>query len=119
VVRRSDGKTTVWINNRAIHDKAPAGGTVVNQVRADGAVSLQIPQSGQSVELKVGQAVEILSGTVGEGYAVRAAGQPEPKPPQSAPGAAARAQENRTERVPAPPAAATPSVESKPASQGS
>jgi hypothetical protein len=82
MVRRSDGKTTVWINNRAVNEKEPVGGTpMVSQVRPDGAVSLQVPQSGRSVDLKVGQSVELLSGSIEESYARRApAAKPEPKP---------------------------------------
>lgn len=82
MVRRSDGKTTVWINNRAIHDKdAAAGRSMVNQVRPDGGIALQVPQTGRSVDLKVGQSVELLSGSIEEGYSRRAtAPKPEPQP---------------------------------------
>jgi hypothetical protein len=69
MVRRSDGRTTVWINDRAIHDRKPAGGSaMVHQVRPDGAVTLAVPQSSRRIDLKVGQSVEVLSGSVGEGY---------------------------------------------------
>ena len=44
------------------------GGTVVGRVRPDGSVSVQVPQSGRSVDLKPGQSLELLSGTVEEGY---------------------------------------------------
>ena len=90
MVRRSDGQTTVWINNRAVNEKEPVGGTpMVSQVRPDGAVSLQVPESGRSVDLKVGQSVELLSGSIEEGYARRTTPKPESKPaPKSAKGAA-------------------------------
>lgn len=79
MVRRSDGKTTVWINNQTVHDRQPLGGaTIVNRVRPDGSVSLRAPQSGRSVDLKPGQSVELLSGTVEEGYSRRTTPQPEP-----------------------------------------
>ena len=98
MVRRSDGRTTVWINHRAVPDQGPAAGTAItNRVRPDGGISLQVPQSGRSVDLKVGQSVELLSGTVEEGYARRlTAPKPEPKPaakpePQSAAKSAAGA----------------------------
>ncbi|HKU71982.1 MAG TPA: hypothetical protein VJQ51_14205, partial [Burkholderiales bacterium] len=69
-VRRSDGQSTVWINHRPVSDKESAGGAVVvGKVRADGSVSLQMPQSGRSVELKPGQSVELLSGAIEESYA--------------------------------------------------
>lgn len=82
MVRRNDGKTTVWINNRAVHDKAAGGGTsIVNRVQPDGGISLQVPQSGRSVDLKVGQSVELLSGSIEESYARRAAApKPDAKP---------------------------------------
>lgn len=78
VVRRSDGKTTVWVNGRPINDQQPVGGTaIVGRIGADGSVRLQVPQSGRSVDLKPGQRVELLSGTVEEGYQRK---PPEPKP---------------------------------------
>lgn len=69
MVRRSDGRTTVWLNDRAVDDQKPSGGpTIVRRVRPDGAVTLEVPQSNRRVELKVGQSVEVLSGSVQEGY---------------------------------------------------
>lgn len=85
-VRRSDGKSTAWINGRPVteQDAAAAGQTVVGRVRADGSVSLQVPQSGRSVELKPGQSLELLSGTIEEGYSRRPV-TPEPKPASKPP----------------------------------
>jgi len=81
MVRRSDGKTTIWINSRPVHDNNPAGGAaIVGRVRRDGGVSLQMPQSGRSVELKPGQSVELLSGAIEEGFSRKPAPQSEPKP---------------------------------------
>jgi len=82
VLRRSDGKTTVWINNQPVHDRESAGAAaIVGRVRPDGSVTLQVPQSGRSVILKPGQSVELLSGAVEEGYSRRLeAPRPEPKP---------------------------------------
>lgn len=85
MVRRSDGKSTVWINNRPVNDQEPvSGATLVGRVRADGSVSLQIPQSGRSVDLKPGQSIELLSGAVEESYSrrpVQAETKPAIKPP--------------------------------------
>ena len=81
-IRRSDGKTTVWINNQAVHDRESAGAAaIVGRVRPDGSVTLQVPQSGRSVSLKPGQSVELLTGAVEEGYprGIEAA-KPEAKP---------------------------------------
>jgi hypothetical protein len=101
VVRRSDGRTTVWINNRAINDgKAPPGGApVTSRLRPDGSVSLGITQSDRSVNLKVGQSVEIVSGTIAEPYSRargsdKAAGKPavsQPKPASTGAPTGARA----------------------------
>jgi len=104
MVRRSDGETTVWINNRAVSDKEAKGGTPrVTQVRPDGAVSLQVPQSGRSVSLKVGQSVELLSGSIDEGYAPRRAPKPEakvgPKPPSKPAAEAAAASSPSADRA--------------------
>jgi hypothetical protein len=79
-VRRSDGKSTVWINGRPVMEQeAAAGATVVGRVGADGSVSLQVPQSGRSVQLKPGQSIELLSGTIEEAYS-RKPVAPEAKP---------------------------------------
>jgi hypothetical protein len=82
VLRRSDGKTTVWINNQPVNDRESAGAAaIVGRVRPDGSVTLQVPQSGRSVILKPGQSVELLSGAVEEGYSRRLeAARPESKP---------------------------------------
>jgi hypothetical protein len=80
VLRRSDGKTTVWINNQPVNDRESAGAAaIVGRVRPDGSVTLQVPQSGRSVVLKPGQSVELLSGAVEEGYSRRLEA-PRPKP---------------------------------------
>jgi hypothetical protein len=79
MVRRNDGKSTVWLNNRAINDRQPTDGVpVVGRVRPDGRIVLDTAQGGNNVELKVGQSVEIVSGTIEEPYARRATA-PEPK----------------------------------------
>ena len=81
MVRRSDGRSTVWLNSRPVNDREPAGGAaIVGRVRPDGSVMLQVPQSGRRVELKPGQSVELLTGAVEEGYSRRPAAAPEPKP---------------------------------------
>jgi hypothetical protein len=78
VVRRSDGKSTVWINNRAL--SAPqTGGINVSTGKTGDRVKLTVPESGRSVDLKVGQTVEIVSGTIEEGYARRATPKSETK----------------------------------------
>ena len=76
IVRRSDGKAMLWINNRLVEEKdALTGLNLKGKVRPDGAVTLQVPQTGGSINVKVGQSVELQTGKVGE------ARKPEPKPP--------------------------------------
>jgi len=81
MVRRNDGKSTVWLNNQPVHDREPVGGaTIIGRVRPDGSVTLQVPQSGRSVTLKPGQSVELLSGAIEESYTRRPPAEPQPKP---------------------------------------
>ena len=68
IVRRSDGRSTLWINNRPVDEKeALSGAGLKGRVRADGAVSLQIPERAGTIDIKVGQSVELQSGRVAEG----------------------------------------------------
>ena len=92
VVRRSDGKNTVWLNSRAV--TAPKTGDIgVATGKNDNRVKLTVPESGRSLDLKVGQTAEIVSGTIAENYARRVPlPQPETKAAagddNTAPGAA-------------------------------
>ena len=71
IVRRSDGKAMLWINNRVAEEKEALGAlSLKGNVRPDGAVSLQVPQSGGTIEMKVGQSVDLQSGRVAEGRKV-------------------------------------------------
>jgi hypothetical protein len=67
IVRRSDGESTVWLNNKPVQGEQASEGLVVtkpNRATAPGHVTLQVPESGRRVEIKVGQQVEVHSGTV-------------------------------------------------------
>lgn len=67
IIRRSDGKAMLWINNRLVEEKeALAGLNLQGKVRRDGAVTLQVPETGGSIEVKVGQSVEVHTGRVAE-----------------------------------------------------
>lgn len=66
-VSRSDGKSTVWINNHAVNDRDAYGGVVVERVKPN--VLLHVPQTTRSIDLKVGQSVDIVSGTIEEPFA--------------------------------------------------
>ena len=69
LVRRSDGKNTVWMNNRTINDGQTTGRLPPPRPRSDGSIVLELPQSERKIKLKVGQSVELLSGTIAEPYA--------------------------------------------------
>jgi len=72
LIRRSDGKNTVWLNNRPVTEEN-SGGLKVSTPKGDDRVHLTVPESGRSVDLKVGQTVETVSGTIEENYSRRAA----------------------------------------------
>ncbi|BCB25556.1 hypothetical protein SKTS_04420 [Sulfurimicrobium lacus] len=99
VVTRSDGKSTVWINNREQSgDKAISGIAVPKQGKAAGQVSITTPDAKRSIPLKVGQSIDLNSGQVEESYR-RTPPQPDKKeaPPSSTP-----------DRLPASPAKPLP-----------
>lgn len=84
IVRRSDGKATVWINNKPLPDNELRSGSVLTgNIDRDGQVRLQTGQGAGAaqVRLKVGQSAELLSGRVDEPYAApRTAPAPKAKP---------------------------------------
>jgi hypothetical protein len=85
LVQRSDGKSTVWLNSRPVTEQQQAGGGIfVTTHSKEPAVKLTVPESGRSVDLKVGQTVEVVSGTIAEGYARRPAPKAVEKPAQGA-----------------------------------
>ncbi|OFZ87864.1 MAG: hypothetical protein A3F74_07665 [Betaproteobacteria bacterium RIFCSPLOWO2_12_FULL_62_58] len=102
IVRRNDGKTTVWINNRAVNDGKPADRLpVASRVRPDGSINLEVPQTNRSVNLKVGQSVEIVSGTIEEPYArSHVAAKPVPKTAASRDNSAAAKPEGASQPPP-------------------
>lgn len=82
IVRRSDGKTTVWVNNQALSEAdlrdKPA---IAGRVSRDGKILLQATQPGTArTQLKVGQSAELLSGQVAESYSASSATTRAPKP---------------------------------------
>jgi len=104
IVRRSDGRSMLWINNQLVDEKdALKGLSLKGKVRPDGSVTLQVPQTGGSIDVKVGQSVEIQTGRVAEARKPEAkppAEEPKPTATESAPSAA----------TPAPVAAAKSTV---------
>jgi hypothetical protein len=99
-VRRSDGKSTVWINGKPITERQQLRNEAevsVLGVRGDGAVSVAVPQARRTASLKVGQQLDVGSGRIEEAYALRIT---LPQPAEIVPSATP---------VPAPVNAATPS----------
>ncbi len=80
LVRRSDGKSTIWVNSQPVTEKQ-TGSITIAPAQRDGQVRLTVPESGRSVDLKVGQSVEVLSGTIEESYARRVPASPAPGAP--------------------------------------
>jgi hypothetical protein len=73
VVRRSDGTSSVWLNNRMLEGKRTADGLeVTDSKRAPGAanVTVRVPQAGRNVDLRVGQRLDVTSGKVQERYQI-------------------------------------------------
>ena len=71
IVRRSDGTTTIWLNNKQVRDRKSEDGVLVRPARAGaapGSVTVQIPQTGRVVDIRVGQQLDIDSGKVKEAY---------------------------------------------------
>jgi hypothetical protein len=85
VIRRSDGKSTIWLNNRMVGDHQTSGLSAAVG-KNDNRVRLSVPESGRNVELKVGQSVEIVSGVIGESYLHRPAAKPDAKTTPAAEG---------------------------------
>ena len=67
IVRRNDGKSTLWLNNKPVDEKDALSGLAISgRVRPDGAVTFQNPETGARIDLKVGQRAELQTGRVAE-----------------------------------------------------
>lgn len=66
IVQRSDGSSTVWINNQPLaEDEAHGSGSI----KARGVDTITVARSkSQGVEVKVGQTINPLSGEIRESY---------------------------------------------------
>ncbi|MBZ0104301.1 MAG: hypothetical protein K8H84_01605 [Sulfuricella denitrificans] len=69
VITRSDGRSTVWINNK-VHsaDQALPGVVVDGRSGRSGEVGVAVPGVRGNVSLKVGQSIDVTSGQVEEVY---------------------------------------------------
>ena len=64
-VRRSDGRSTVWVNGEAIPEGARGeGARVAPGGRSEGKVSVPVGEGGQRYELRPGEALDRGSGEV-------------------------------------------------------
>ena len=97
IIRRSDGKSILWLNSRAADEKEALSGLPVSgRVRPDGGVTLQVPNTGGTIDLKVGQRAELQTGRVVEARppekeALDKGARPDAGKPEAAKGDAAKA----------------------------
>lgn len=93
IVRRTDGKATVWVNNKAMSGaELNAAQPLAGRIDRSGRILLQAPQGAGSLQLQVGQSAELLSGRVDEAYAVSRATPALKAKPDAAKSTAAPAQ---------------------------
>ena len=88
VVRRSDGESTIWLNNKPVPGQQAAEGLIASPTRGQlpSHVTVRVPETGRSIDVKVGQQLEVNSGAVQEAYRTSA---PAPAPAASTPRAEA------------------------------
>jgi len=71
VIKRSDGESTIWINNQPVSQKHTANGIKIIGRSADNAsVTLRLPQSTRNVDVKVGQNLDATNGHIQESYQI-------------------------------------------------
>lgn len=68
LVRRSSGKTTVWINRLPQHENENPQGVVIRQEKTAKPSAVLLLPSGKQVQLKAGQTLDIARDKVREGY---------------------------------------------------
>lgn len=86
IVRNSEGKATVWINDEALSEADLRNKqSIVGRIGRDGQITLQAPQT--AVQLKVGQSATLFSGKVDESFTQRPIAKP-PAETNKAPAAA-------------------------------
>jgi hypothetical protein len=67
VVRRSDGRSMLWMNGRLADEQdALAKLDLQGRLSPDGSVALHVPESGTDIRMKVGQSVDLPTGKVAE-----------------------------------------------------
>lgn len=114
LVRREDGRTTVWVNNKAMTEKDVREATsLVGRIERDGRITVQPAQgsTAPALKLKVGQSAELLSGRVAERFSEPPRTDKDKSPqPAARPDAKARARDDDSDldssKPPASPSAA-------------
>jgi hypothetical protein len=96
MIQRSDGKSTVWLNNKPVTGENAAG-LNVSTSRNDTRVRVSRPDGGRAMDLKVGQTAEMVSGTIEETYQRRPPAKAEEKPVLPAANDAAPVQKRTSE----------------------
>ena len=72
VVMRADGRNTAWINGHEVAAGEPSPEGVRVYVRRDGDVRIELPEGDETVPLKPGQKIDVLSGAVADAWEQRA-----------------------------------------------
>lgn len=101
IVQRSDGRATLWVNNRPM-----SGADASNRFAPgrNGSPVLKMPYPGQSVDLKVGQRLDPVTGRAVESYQ----GKPKTEPAKEAPKPASNAGKEKAPDKNAPASGAEP-----------
>lgn len=85
IVKRSSGKTTVWVNNSAQNESdLPSGSRSQASKTRLPDFPVLVQKTGKTVTLKVGQTLNIDSGEIREGYQPSAIKAPPPAPSAAA-----------------------------------
>jgi hypothetical protein len=111
VVRRNDGKSTVWINGKPMTERTRDSDVNLLGVRRDGAISVTVPQTDRAASLRVGQSLDITSGTIEEPYARRKTLNTSQARAATAPAATPRRPPRGDAKVSDPDSGAAPPVE--------
>ena len=68
MVKRSDGKSTVWVNGQSTLDSNTVGGVRVNPGRTDSSNKVSVSVNNKSVRLKPGQVWSEDTGQISDSY---------------------------------------------------
>ncbi|MBA2352011.1 MAG: hypothetical protein M3Q32_10370 [Pseudomonadota bacterium] len=68
MIQRSDGQSTIWINNKPVSDHETAAAIAIKNREGAGRVTIRIPDSQRSLQMKVGQSADLRTGKISERY---------------------------------------------------